>query len=127
MRISTFRAEEERPQPRRSLTAFFLLVVMFGPLPGMAQSARIFFGDPSHPVVAGEAWLIANCWGNYPSVLVATIRNGKLEARESLQFPEFWDQPSIISFYSPLPIDPWSRPRRGSRILAMGQSRCQSI
>ncbi len=92
MRISTFRAEEERPQPRRPLKAFIFLVLMFSPLPGMAQSARIFFRDSSHPVVAGEAWLIANRWGAYPSVLVATIRNGILEAREPLQFPEYWDQ-----------------------------------
>jgi hypothetical protein len=36
--------------------------------------------------------LIANRWGAYPSVLVATIRNGKLEACGSLQFPQYWEQ-----------------------------------
>jgi hypothetical protein len=65
---------------------------MFSPLPGIAQPARIFFGDSGHPVVTGEAWLIANRWGAYPSVLVATIRNGKLEAGQAIQFPQYWEQ-----------------------------------
>jgi hypothetical protein len=42
--------------------------------------------------VTGEAWLVANRWGAYPGVLVATIRNGKLEARRSVQFPQYWEQ-----------------------------------
>jgi len=92
MEISPFRTEVARPQPRRLLTGFILLVAMFGPLPGMAQPARIFFGDSTHPVVSGEAWLIANRWGAYQSVLVATIRNGKLEARQAIQFPLDWEQ-----------------------------------
>lgn len=65
---------------------------MFGPPSGISQSARIFFGDSTHPVVAGEAWLIANRWGAYQGVLVATIRNGKLEVRRSVQFPQYWEQ-----------------------------------
>jgi hypothetical protein len=43
-------------------------------------------------VVSGEAWLIANRWGAYPGVLVATIRKGKLETRPSVQFPLYWEQ-----------------------------------
>src|ERR1039458_9371945 len=77
---------------RRSVTTLILLVVMFVPLPGMAQPTRIFFGDSAHPVVSGEAWLIANRWGAYQSVLVATIRNGKLEAHQAVQFPQDWEQ-----------------------------------
>jgi len=68
------------------------LVAMFGPLPGMAQPARVFFGNPTHAVVAGEAWLIANRWGAYPGVLVATIRHGKLTVRQAAQFPQYWEQ-----------------------------------
>lgn len=92
MEISPSRAELAQPQPSRSLTTLILLAVMFAPLPGIAQPARIFFGDSGHPVVTGEAWLIANRWGAYQSVLVATIRNGKLETRQAIQFPQDWEQ-----------------------------------
>ncbi len=79
--------------PRSGLvTTLIVLVAMFGPLRGIAGPARIFFGDTAHPVVAGEAWLIANRWGAYPGVLVATIRNGQLEVRQSVQFPQYWEQ-----------------------------------
>jgi hypothetical protein len=79
----------------RSLKWIALLVLWlagFGPLPGMAQAARIFFGDSMHPVVSGEAWLVANRWGISQGVLVATIREGKLETREAIQFPQYWEQ-----------------------------------
>jgi len=76
----------------RSVTTFIALVAMFGPLRGMPRPARIFLGDSAHPVVAGEAWLVANRWGAYPGVLVATIRNGELEERGSVQFPPYWEQ-----------------------------------
>jgi hypothetical protein len=45
-----------------------------------------------HPVVSGEAWLIAHRWGANPGVLVATIRNGKLETRPAFPFPPYWEQ-----------------------------------
>ena len=69
-----------------------MLVAMLGPLKGLAQPLQIFFGDSGHLAVSGEAWLIANRWGAYQGVLVATIRNGKLEARPSVQFPPYWEQ-----------------------------------
>ncbi len=76
----------------RPVATIMLLVAMFGPLPGMAQPMRVFFGNPPHAVVAGEAWLIANRWGAYPGVLVASIRHGKLNVRQAVQFPQYWEQ-----------------------------------
>jgi hypothetical protein len=74
------------------VTTLIVLVATFVPLSGVPRPARIFFGDRAHPVVTGEAWLVANRWGAYPGVLVATIRNGKLEERGSVQFPQYWEQ-----------------------------------
>ena len=70
-----------------------LLAVIF-PGEGWAEQLRVFIGDSAHPVVSGEAWLVANRWGAYPGVLVATIKNGKLQPRMHVQFPEYWDQAS---------------------------------
>jgi hypothetical protein len=92
MGIPSCRAELKHPQPQRRVLTLIFLLSMFRPLSGVAQTARICFGDPAHPVVAGEAWLIANRWGAYQGVLVATIRNGKLEARPSVQYPQYWEQ-----------------------------------
>jgi hypothetical protein len=86
------RGQLMQAQPRRAVLTLFVLLAMFGPLEGLAQPLRIFFGDSTDPAVSGEAWLIANRWGAYQGVLVATIRNGKLEARPSVQFPPFWEQ-----------------------------------
>jgi hypothetical protein len=61
-------------------------------VPAPAQPARVFFGDPAHPVVSGQAWLIGHRWGNYHGVLVATIQNGNLERRSNIVFPEYWNQ-----------------------------------
>ncbi len=49
-------------------------------------------GDAKHPVVSGEAWLIANRWSAYPAVLVGTIREGKFEQRKNIEFPQYWEQ-----------------------------------
>ena len=55
--------------------AFFLLISTL-----MAQPpVHVCFGDSTHPAASGEVWLIAHQWGWYPAVLVAAIRNGKLE------------------------------------------------
>ena len=77
---------------RRAVLPPIVLVAMLGPLEGLAQPLQIFFGDTTHPAMTGEAWLIANRWGAYQGVLVATIRNGKLEVRPSVQFPSYWEQ-----------------------------------
>jgi hypothetical protein len=42
--------------------------------------------------VSGEAWLVANRWGVSQGVLVAAIHEGNLEAREAVQFPQYWEQ-----------------------------------
>jgi hypothetical protein len=69
-----------------------LLLAMQGPLRAMEHASKVFFGDAMHPVVSGEAWLIANCWGVYQAVLVGTVREGRLEQRKSIQFPQYWEQ-----------------------------------
>ncbi|MGO9239467.1 MAG: hypothetical protein ACLQBJ_01555 [Bryobacteraceae bacterium] len=47
--------------------------------PPPAELPRIYLGDARHPVVYGEAWLVVHGWGDYPALLVGTIRAGKLE------------------------------------------------
>ena len=75
------------------LTFLALLAMMRVPTArAINQPARICLGDTAHPVVSGEAWLIANRWAAYQGVLVATIRNGKMEPRSSVQFPPHWNQ-----------------------------------
>jgi len=54
---------------------------------GMEHPARIFFGDAKHPVVSGEAWLIANRWSRYQAVLVGTIRGGQVRATQEHRIP----------------------------------------
>lgn len=56
------------------------------------QTPRILIGVPPVPVVSGEVWLIANRWGAYPGLLVATIDNGELHVRNGVEFPQYWDQ-----------------------------------
>ena len=80
------------PQLWKWATALIVLWVAFQAVPGNAQAERMFLNDFAHPVVAGEAWLIANRWGAYQGVLVATVRNGKVETRQAVQFPEYWEQ-----------------------------------
>ena len=69
-----------------------LFLTMFGPLRATDPPTKILFGDLTHPVVSGEAWLIANRWGAYQAVLVGTVRKGRFEQRASIQFPQYWDQ-----------------------------------
>ena len=81
--------------PRRCvkpITMFILLLAAVLQLRGTEHPARIFFGDAKHPVVSGEAWLIANRWGVYQAVLVGTIREGKFEQRKNIEFPQYWEQ-----------------------------------
>jgi hypothetical protein len=92
MDASPFASESKRFQALKPRALLVLLLAVFEPLSGMAQPARIFFGDLAHPVVSGEAWLVANRWGVSQGVLVATIREGHLEAREALRFPQYWEQ-----------------------------------
>ncbi|HXJ93602.1 MAG TPA: hypothetical protein VMT20_12040 [Terriglobia bacterium] len=92
MDFAPSRGQLMRSQPRRSALTLVVLLAAFGPLTGSAQPLRIFFGDSTHPLVSGEAWLVANRWGANPGVLVATIRNGELEERPSVQFPPYWEQ-----------------------------------
>jgi len=86
------RGQPMQAQRRRAVLTLLVLLAIGGPLEGLAQPLQIFFGDSTHPVVSGEAWLIANRWGAYQGVLVATIQNGTLEARPSVQFPPYWEQ-----------------------------------
>jgi len=79
------------PDPR-PVTTLLLLAAILAPARGLPLTTRVFFGDSAHPVVAGEAWLVADRWGTYPAVLVATIRDGKLTERDALHFPEYWEQ-----------------------------------
>ena len=84
-----------RYHPRRCvkpITMFILLLAAALPLRGTEHPARIFLGDAKHPVVSGEAWLIANRWSAYPAVLVGTIREGKFEQRKNIEFPQYWEQ-----------------------------------
>lgn len=84
-----------RYHPRRCAkptTIFVLLLATVFPLRGTEHPARIFFEDANHPVVSGEAWLIANRWSRYQAVLVGTIREGKFEQRKNVQFPQYWEQ-----------------------------------
>jgi len=92
MNFPPSRCHRMQSQPRCAVLALVVLTVLLGPLEESAQAQRIFFGDSSHPAVAGEARLIANRWGAYQGVLVATIRNGELTAPSSIQFPAYWEQ-----------------------------------
>ena len=69
-----------------------LLALLCLPAPAYAQALRVFFGDSAHPVVSGEVWLVANRWGAYPGVLVATIHGGQLQVRAEIAFPLYWEQ-----------------------------------
>lgn len=73
----------------RVLLVLFSLAGFAMPVPRLA---RILAGAPPAPVVSGEIWLIANRWGAYPGVLVASITNGDLHAREGIQLPRYWEQ-----------------------------------
>jgi hypothetical protein len=92
MDFAPSRHQLNQAQPQRALLTLVMLVAILGPEEGLAQPLRVFFGDSTHPVVSGEAWLIANRWGAYQGILVATIQNGKLEAHPSVQFPPYWEQ-----------------------------------
>lgn len=56
------------------------------------KPTRFLVGAPPARVISGEVWVIANCWGTYPGVLVGTIRDGQIYAREGIQYPRYWDQ-----------------------------------
>jgi hypothetical protein len=83
---------DRKVQQVRSLLAFITLCGVFQPLTSTGQPSRVFLKDLAHPVVAGEAWLVADRWGAYPAVLVATIGDGKLDARQGVEFPKYWEQ-----------------------------------
>ncbi|HVC90602.1 MAG TPA: hypothetical protein VND66_08270 [Acidobacteriaceae bacterium] len=84
----------KQAHPWQAVLILVVLAAMIGPGEAWAQPLRVLFGDSAHPVVSGEAWLIANRWGAYPGVLVATIQNGKLQPRLSVKFPQYWEQAS---------------------------------
>jgi len=73
-------------------TIFVLLLATVLPLRGTEYPARIFLGDAKHPVVSGEAWLIADRWSRYQAVLVGTIREGEFAQRPNIEFPQYWEQ-----------------------------------
>lgn len=75
-----------------TVIALITLCGVFHPRIATAQPSRIFLKDLAHPVVAGEAWLVADRWGAYPGVLVAIIHDGKLQVRQGIQFPKYWEQ-----------------------------------
>ena len=56
--------------------------------PPPAEVPPICLGDARDPVVYGEVWLVANGWGDYPGVLVATIHDGRLEPDLNIEYPE---------------------------------------
>jgi hypothetical protein len=76
----------------RYTATLVLLLAMLEPLRATGHPTKVFFGDVMHPVVSGELWLIANRWGWYQAVLVGTVREGRLEERQSIQFPQYWEQ-----------------------------------
>jgi len=82
----------------RPLSIFVVLLATFRPLGGADNPARIFFRDAKHPVVSGEAWLIANRWGAYQAVLVGTIRDAEFTRREKVEFPQYWEQADDYKF-----------------------------
>lgn len=72
-----------------------MLVTLFGFASQQGQISRptrVLVGMPPAPVTSGKIWLIANRWGAYPGVLVATVRNGQLHTRQAVQFPPYWEQ-----------------------------------
>jgi len=59
-----------------------------------AAPLRICYGDPAHPLASGEVWVVANRWGDYPGVLVATIRAGCLVPGPQTARPPHWNDAS---------------------------------
>ena len=92
MTFAPLRCPLKHAQPWMPALALCALAAMIGFGQPWAQPARVFFKDSLHPVVSGEVWLVANRWGAYPGVLVATIQDGKLEIRPSVRFPQYWEQ-----------------------------------
>jgi hypothetical protein len=74
-----------------NLLLFLVALLSFTGIP-VPKPTRILAGVPPEPVVSGAIWLIANRWGAYPGVLVATIQDGALHARTGIQFPPYWEQ-----------------------------------
>lgn len=73
----------------RILLILFSLTSSTNPIPA---PTRILVGAPPTPVVSGEIWLVADRWGAYPGVLVATITNGDLQKTQGIHFPPYWEQ-----------------------------------
>src|SRR5208283_4751183 len=71
----------------KTLPAFLMLLTTSLAAPPAPPLPRVFLGDASHPVVYGEAWLIVHGWGDYPALLVGTVRAGKLEPEQGVSYP----------------------------------------
>jgi len=91
-------------------TIFILLLATAVPLSGTEHPARIFFGDSKHPVVSGEAWLIANRWGVYQGILVGTIQEGKFAERKNIELPQYWEQAVDYKLLLAISDDPAKAP-----------------
>ncbi len=75
----------------KTLLTFLMLLTTSLAAPPAPPLPRVFLGDPSHPVVYGEAWLVVHGWGDYPALLVGTIRAGKLAPEAGVPNPECSD------------------------------------
>ncbi len=73
-------------------SVLLLLFILTGRGDPVAGPIRILADAPPAPVVSGEIWLIANRWGAYPGILVATIDHGDLHERKGIEFPRYWGQ-----------------------------------
>ncbi|MCL5005484.1 MAG: hypothetical protein M1404_03035 [Acidobacteria bacterium] len=94
----------------KQVVTLAVLSALFGPLRATAQPMRIFLGDSGHPVIRGEAWVIADRWGAYPAVLVARVKNGKMELRSDVGFPQYWEQAfdyKLLLAVSNRPVQTW--------------------
>jgi len=104
-----WRVAAKANQRMKTTAPLVLFLAMLGPLRAMDHPTKVFFGDVAHPVVSGEAWLVANRWGSYQAVLVGTVRQGRLEQRESIQFPQYWEQAfdyKLLLAVSDLAVEP---------------------
>jgi hypothetical protein len=80
------------PRFLATTVALAILLAAAAPLLAAELPSKICFGDATHPVVSGEAWVVANRWGWYQAVLVGTIREGRFERRANVEFPRYWEQ-----------------------------------
>ncbi len=93
----------------RWLALLAALIGFAGQTPAARYAMQVLIGTPPHPVVSGEIWMIANRWGAYPAVLAATIKDGRLEPLEPIQFPNYWKQAfsyKVLVAVSSTPTEP---------------------